>query len=83
MGIPELTKIKYRRMEIMGQKYCPNCKQVVTTKALPNYTQVDYRGVLVKRREIVHLEEDGGCGHIWHTVEVLEDLLFTEDVLST
>jgi hypothetical protein len=61
----------------MGQKYCPECKQVVTTKALPEYTQVQYRGILVKRRKIVHLEEDGGCGHIWYTVEVVEDVLAT------
>jgi hypothetical protein len=67
----------------MGTKYCPNCKQVVVTKALANYTQVDYRGVPGKRREIMHKEEDGGCGHRWHTVEVWEDLFFTEDVLST
>ena len=41
----------------MGQKYCPECKQVVITKALANYTQVEYRGVLAKKREIMHLEE--------------------------
>jgi hypothetical protein len=67
----------------MGTKYCPKCQEVVITKALPNYTQVEYRGVLVKRRKIGHLVEDGGCGHRWFTVEVVEDLLFTEDVLST
>jgi hypothetical protein len=67
----------------MGMKYCPNCKEVVVTKALANYTQVEYRGVLAKRREIMHLEEDGGCGHRWYTVEVMEDLLFTENVIST
>ncbi len=67
----------------MGTKYCPNCKEVVITKALPNYTQVDYRGIPGKRREIAHLVEDGGCGHRWFTVELIEDLLFTEDVLST
>ena len=59
----------------MGTKYCPNCKEVVITKALPNYTQVEYRGVMVERREIMHMEEDGGCGHRWHTVEVVEDVL--------
>jgi hypothetical protein len=59
----------------MGMKYCPKCKEVVVTKALPNYSQVDFKGVSVKRRKIVHLEEDGGCGHSWYTVEVIEDVL--------
>ena len=59
----------------MGMKYCPNCKQVVVTKALQNYSQVDIKGIQGKRRKIVHLEEDGGCGHRWFTVEVVEDVL--------
>ena len=50
----------------MGQKYCPECKQVVTTKALPIYSQIDFKGVQGKRRKIAHLEEDGGCGHKWY-----------------
>jgi len=61
----------------MGMKYCPNCKEVVTTKALGSYSQVVFEGVPVKRRKIVHLEEDGGCGHEWYTVEVVEDVLVT------
>ncbi|MBW2596951.1 MAG: hypothetical protein JRC93_13500 [Deltaproteobacteria bacterium] len=67
----------------MGTKYCPKCQKVVVTKAFANYPQVEYRGIMVKRRKIGHLVEDGGCGHCWHTVEVLEDLLFTEDILVT
>ena len=54
----------------MGMKYCPICREVTITKALGSYSQVDFRGVPVKRRKIVHLEEDGGCGHEWYTVEV-------------
>ena len=61
----------------MGMKYCPNCKEVVITKALGSYSQIDFKGVLVKRRKIVHREEDGGCGHSWYTVEVPEDVLAT------
>ena len=61
----------------MGQKYCPECKQVVTTKALGSYSQVTFEGVLAKRRKIGHMEEDGGCGHVWFTVEVPEDVLDT------
>ena len=58
----------------MGQKYCPECKEVVITKAFSNYSQVEYRGILVKRRKIGHLEEDG-CGCTWYTVELPEDVL--------
>ena len=59
----------------MGQKYCPDCREVVITKAFSNYSQAEYRGILVKRRKIGHLEEDGGCGHKWITIEVPEDVL--------
>jgi hypothetical protein len=59
----------------MGRKYCPECKDVVVTKALSNYSQVEFRGISAKRREIIHLEEDGGCGHRWYTLELLEDAL--------
>jgi hypothetical protein len=59
----------------MGMKYCPKCQNVVVTKALSNYSQVEVKGIRGKRRKIVHLEEDGGCGHEWYTVEVVEDVL--------
>ncbi len=60
---------------VMGRKYCPECREVVETKALPNYTQIEFRGILVKKREIAHLKEDGGCGYRWFTVELPEDIL--------
>lgn len=59
----------------MGMKYCPICKEVVITKVLGNYSQLEFQGIPVKRRKIVHLEEDGGCGNEWHTIEVPEDVL--------
>jgi len=59
----------------MGMKYCPRCRKVVLTKALQNYSQVDFKGIRGKRRKIAHLEEDGGCGESWYTVEVAEDAL--------
>ena len=59
----------------MGRKYCPKCRKVVLTKALSNYSQVDFKGIRGKRRKIAHLEEDGGCGFCWYTVEVAEDVL--------
>jgi len=59
----------------MGMKYCPICKEVVITRALPNYSQIEFRGILVKRREILHREEDEGCGLTWHTIELPEDIV--------
>ncbi len=59
----------------MGTKYCPVCREVVETKALPDYKQIEYRGILVKKRKIIHMEEDGGCGNTWYTLEVPEDVL--------
>ena len=59
----------------MGTKFYPNCREVVITRALPNYSQIEFRGIMVKRREIIHREEDGGCGNTWYTVEIPEDVL--------
>jgi hypothetical protein len=60
---------------VMGKKYCPNCGKVVETKALSNYSLVDFKRIRGKRRKIAHLEENGGCGHSWYTVEVVKDAL--------
>ena len=54
--------LPFKGERIMGMKYCPKCRKVVLTKALQNYSQVDFKGIRGKRRKIVHLEEDGGCG---------------------
>ncbi len=59
----------------MGTKFCPICKEVVETKALQNYSQIEFRGIMVKRREILHREEDEGCGRTWFTVEIPEDII--------
>ena len=40
-----------------------------------SYSQVDFKGIPVKRRKIIHLKEDGGCGHEWYTVEIADDFL--------
>jgi hypothetical protein len=59
------------RKNIMGLKFCPRCREIVLTKVLPSdYSQKGYRNLAVKRRKIVHLVEDGGCGHTWYTVEI-------------
>ena len=59
----------------MGTKFCPNCREVVITRALPNYSQIEFRGIMVKRREIIHREEDDSCGNTWFTVELPEGIL--------
>ena len=64
-----------KEKQVMGMKYCPKCRAVVLTKALQDYSQIVVNGVPGKRRKIVHLEEDGGCGHSWYTVELLEEVL--------
>ena len=56
----------------MGYRYF---KEVVVTKALGSYSQIDFNGVPVKRRKISHLEEDGGCGCEYFTLGVAEDAL--------
>jgi hypothetical protein len=53
----------------------PNTTPLCETKVLSNFSQIDFTGIRGKRRKIVHLEEDGGCGHCWYTVEVVEDVL--------
>ena len=59
----------------MGTKFCPICKEVVITRALPNYSQIEFQDILVKKREILHREEDEGCGRTWFTVELPEDII--------
>ena len=59
----------------MGRKYCPECREVVVAKAIGDYSQVEFHGIAAKRRKIGHLEEDGGCGHEWFTLEMPEELL--------
>jgi hypothetical protein len=62
-----------------GHRYCPNCKRIVETRVLAEgYAQVLYRGVLVKRRKIVcgrNRDGLGGCGHVWFTYEIPEEVL--------
>jgi hypothetical protein len=59
----------------MGRKYCQECREVVETKVLGEYSQVELRGIVAKRRRIKHVEEDGGCGFEWFTLELPEDVL--------
>ena len=58
--------------KLIGYRYC---QEMIVTKALGSYSQVDFSGVPVKMRKIAHLDEYGGCGCEWFTVEVAEDVL--------
>jgi hypothetical protein len=53
----------------MVMKFYPKSREVLITRAFSNYSQIEYRGILVKRRKIGDLEEDGGCGCQWFTFE--------------
>ena len=57
----------------MGKRYCPECKEVVEVKVSGKYSQIKFQGIPVKRRKVIHREEDGGCGHEWYTIEIPED----------
>lgn len=60
----------------MTKKYCPNCEDLVETRAIPTgYQQIPYQNSTIKRRKIIHRIEDGGCGHTWCTYEVTEDVM--------
>lgn len=63
----------------MGLKYCPNCKEIFETKVIGGYSQVLYQSIPVKRRKISHTEADGGCGHMWYSCEVSEEVLDSEE----
>ena len=59
----------------MGRKFCPQCGEVVETKVLGDYSQFEFHGIVAKRRRIKHVEEDGGCGFEWFTLELAEAVL--------
>jgi len=49
------------------------------TRVLSDYEQVPWRGIMVKRRRVIHLIDDEGCGHTWYTVELPFEMLPDED----
>ena len=63
----------------MGQRYCRQCGRVVEVKVIGNYSQLPYNDILVKRRKVGCLIEDGGCGTTWYTLELPEDILVETD----
>ena len=63
----------------MTIKYCPYCNKIGKTRVLSDYEQVPWRGIMVKRRRVMHLIDDGGCGHTWYTVELPFEMLPDED----
>ena len=48
---------------------------MVETRAQPNYSQVKFKGVVGKLREIKHAGEDDACGATWYTIEVYSEAL--------
>jgi hypothetical protein len=60
----------------MTTKYCPNCETLVKTKVVPSiYSQIPFQNSVIKRRKVIHQEEDGDCRHTWYTYEVSEDVM--------
>jgi hypothetical protein len=62
-----------------GHRYCPYCKKVVETRVIAGqYTQVDFKGITAKKRQIVCGTDNQGShgfGNKWFTLEMSEDFL--------
>jgi hypothetical protein len=62
-----------------GHRFCKTCGRVVETRVLANgYKQVPYRGGYAKQRKIICAKDrngNGGCGYVWVTFEIPEELL--------
>jgi len=60
-----------------GHRYCPNCKKIMQTRVLlEGYSQTEFHGIPVKKRQIIcgtDAEGSNGCGTKWFTLEILED----------
>jgi hypothetical protein len=68
-----------REEKEMGMKYCPHCKKVVDARTLPYFTQIPWKGILIKKRRAIHMVEHGGCGLTWYTVEMPAKMLGLPD----
>ena len=62
-----------------GHRFCPKCGEILETRVLANgYKQVRYQGGYAKQRKIIcakNSQGTGGCGHIWNSYEIPEELL--------
>lgn len=62
-----------------GHRYCPNCKRIRETRVMPGgYSQVRFRGLPAKRREVIcgtDAQGSNGCGTKWFTLEIEENSL--------
>ena len=60
-----------------GHRYRPTCKKIVETRVLlEGDSQIEFHGILAKRRQIIcgmDAEGTGGCGTRWFTLEIVED----------
>jgi hypothetical protein len=60
------------------KRYCPMCGKVVLTHVMDGYAQIECKGVVIKRRKIIHpLNNNGieGCGASWYTYEIPKDIV--------
>jgi hypothetical protein len=59
-----------------GHRYCPNCKKIVETRVLlEGYSQVEFHGILAKRRQVIcgtDAQGSNGCGTRWFTLKILK-----------
>lgn len=62
-----------------GYRFCQRCGEKVESRVLAKgYGQVEYHGVLAKRRKVVcrkTVNGEEGCGNEWFTLEVPEAVL--------
>ena len=70
-----IIKHPKREEKEMGMKYCPHCKKVGDARVMPYFTQIPWKGIMIKKRRVIHMVENGGCGRTWYTVEMPEDML--------
>ena len=60
----------------MAYKYCPYCHRIVETRVISTkYSQIRYQNIFIKRRQIAHRSEEGGCMNTWFTLEAPENVL--------
>ena len=62
----------------MTIKFCPHCKKLGNARVMSHYEQVQWRGIPIKQRKVIHMIEEGGCGLTWYTAELPFEMLDQE-----
>ena len=62
----------------MTIKFCPHCKKLGNARVMAHYEQVQWRGIPIKQRKVIHMIEEGGCGLTWYTAELPFEMLDQE-----